>query len=263
MFKYIESFKKDCVLIWSLVKNDFRERYLGNVLGVAWAFIQPATTIVILWFVFQVGFKSMPVNDFPFILWLVAGMFPWFFIAESISSGANSILANTFLVKKIVFRVSLLPLISIITALLIHLFFIIVMMCMFVYYGFYPSVYWLQILYYLSAAYILMLGLSWLTSSIVLFFKDVGQLVSVVVQLGFWVTPIFWSINIVPEKYHWLIQLNPLTYLIEGYRSSMIYHTWFWEDLSGTAYFWIVTIVLLVIGRATFNKLKPHFADVL
>jgi len=263
MFNLIQHFNKDRVLIWSLVKNDFRNRYLGNVLGVAWAFIQPATTIMILWFVFQVGFKSMPVNDFPFILWLVAGMFPWFFIAESISSGANSILANTFMVKKIVFRVSLLPIISIITALLIHLFFIGVMMCMFIFYGFYPSIYWLQVLYYLSAAYILMLGFNWLTSSIVLFFKDVGQLVSVIIQLGFWVTPIFWSINIIPEKYHWLIKLNPLTYLIEGYRSSMIYHTWFWEDISGTIYFWIVTIALLIIGRATFDKLKPHFADVL
>ena len=263
MFNFVPGFNKDKVLIWSLVKNDFRERYLGNVLGVTWAFIQPAVTILILWFVFQVGFKSKPVNDFPFILWLVAGMFPWFFIAESIASGANSIIANAFLVKKIVFRVNLLPIISILTALFIHLFFIIVMMCMFIAYGFYPSIHWLQILYYLLCGYILVLGLGWLTSSIVVFFKDVGQLVSVIIQLGFWVTPIFWSINIIPEKYHWLIKLNPLTYIVEGYRSSMIYHTWFWENISGAVYFWTVTIALLFIGRATFKKLKPHFADVL
>ena len=263
MLDFLKSILQNRKLLWSLTKNDFKQRYLGNMLGVAWAFIQPMATVAIFWFVFQVGFKSQPVDNFPFILWLVAGIFPWFFFSEALSSGTNSILANSFLVKKVVFRVSLLPIIPLLTALVIHLFFIMVMFGMFMYYGYMPTLYWLQIAYYLFATLILLLGLSWITSSVVVFFRDMGQFVTMVLQFGFWLTPIFWSMKTIPEQYHWIIKLNPLVYLIEGYRNSMIYHKWFWEDMHMTLYYWTVTAVIFVVGGLTFKKLRPHFSDVL
>ena len=110
-------------LLWQMTKRDFRQRYLGSYLGILWAFIQPAITVLIFWFVFQVGFKAMPVENFPFILWLVCGMFPWFFISESILSATNSVIESSFLVKKIVFRVELLPIVKIMSALVVHIFF--------------------------------------------------------------------------------------------------------------------------------------------
>ena len=263
MFAFLKAIFQNRVLLWSLTKNDFKQKYFGNFLGIAWAFIQPTATILIFWFVFQVGFKAQPIDNFPFILWLVAGMFPWFFFAEGLSTGTNSILANSFLVKKVVFRVSLLPIVSLLSALLIHIFFIFFMFAMFIYYGYSPEIYWLQTVYYLFATSVLLLGLSWITSSVVVFFKDMGQFVTMVIQFGFWLTPIFWSMKMVPEKYHWIIELNPLVYIIEGYRNSMIYHKWFWEDMNMTIYFWTVTMTVFVIGGLTFKRLRPHFADVL
>lgn len=263
MLDFLKAIIKNRTLLWSLTKNDFKQRYLGNFLGVAWAFIQPTATILIFWFVFQVGFKSQPVDDFPFILWLVAGMFPWFFFAEGLSTGTNSIVSNSFLVKKVVFRISLLPIISLLSALAIHIFFIFFMFAMFIYYGYSPQWYWVQTVYYLFATTMLLLGLSWITSSVVVFFKDMGQLVAMLIQFGFWLTPIFWNMNMVPPRYHWIIELNPMVYIIEGYRNSMIYHKWFWEDMNMTIYFWIVTVAIFVIGGLTFKKLRPHFADVL
>jgi len=263
LIDFLKAILQNRTLLWSLTKNDFKQRYLGNMLGVAWAFIQPTATILIFWFVFQVGFKSQPVDNFPFILWLVAGMFPWFFFAEGMSTGTNSIVANSFLVKKVVFRVSLLPIISLLSALAIHLFFILFMFGMFIYYGYSPEWYWLQTLYYLFATVVLLLGFSWITSSVVVFFKDIGQLVAMVIQFGFWLTPIFWNMSMVPERYHWIIELNPMVYIIEGYRNSMIYHKWFWENMDMTIYFWIVTLSIFAIGGLTFKKLRPHFSDVL
>ena len=263
MLDFLKAIIKNRTLLWSLTKNDFNQKYLGNFLGVAWAFIQPTATIMIFWFVFQVGFKSQPVDDFPFILWLVAGMFPWFFFSEGMSTGTNSIVANSFLVKKVVFRVSLLPIISLISALAIHIFFVFFMFTMFIYYGYTPEWHWLQVIYYVFATTVLLLGLSWITSSVVVFFKDMGQLVAMVIQFGFWLTPIFWNMNMVPPRYHWIIELNPMVYVIEGYRNSMIYHKWFWEDMNMTIYFWMVTAAIFVIGGLTFKKLRPHFADVL
>lgn len=250
-------------LLIELTKNDFKQRFVGNFLGVFWAFIQPTVTVLIFWFVFQVGFKSQPVENVPFILWLIAGMFPWFFFAEGFQNGTNAILANSFLVKKVVFRVSLLPIIPLLSALIVHIFFIILMFGMFIYYGYMPTMYWLQIIYYLFASAVFILGLSWITSSVIVFFKDMGQLVSIVIQFGFWLTPIFWNISRIPEKYHFLLKLNPIVYLVEGYRNSMIYHKWFWEDMSMTIYYWTVVSIVYVSGALIFRKLRPHFADVL
>lgn len=263
MFNFPKAIIQNRILLWSLIKNDFKQRYMGSILGIAWAFIQPTVTILIFWFVFQVGFKAQPVDDFPFILWLIVGILPWFFFAEGLSNGTNSIIANSFLVKKVVFRVSLLPIVSLMSAFVIHTFFILFMFFMFMYYGYSPEIYWLQIPYYLLATTVLLLGLSWLTSSVVVFFKDIGQFVAMIIQFGFWLTPIFWAMKIVPEQFIWIIKLNPIVYIIEGYRNSMIYHQWFWEDINMTIYYWSITAVIFTLGGLTFKKLRPHFADVL
>lgn len=263
MFRFLKAILQNRGLLWSLTKNDFKQRFFGNYLGIIWAFIQPTVTVIIFWFVFQVGFKAQPVDDFPFILWLVAGIFPWFFFADSISTGTNSILENSFLVKKIVFRVSLLPIIKLLSALIIHLFFIFMMFGMYLAYGYDFEVYWLQIIYYLFATLVLGLGVAWFTSSVVVFLRDIGQFVNMMLQFGFWLTPVFWSMKTVPEQYHWIIKLNPVFYIIEGYRNSMIYHTWFWHDLGAALYFWVVTGTIFILGGLTFKRLRPHFADVL
>jgi ABC-type polysaccharide/polyol phosphate export permease len=263
MFGFLKAILQNRKLLIELTKNDFKQKYVGNFLGIFWAFIQPTVTILIFWFVFQVGFKSQPIDNFPFILWLVSGMFPWFYFAESLQNGTNAIMSNSFLVKKVVFRVSLLPIIPLLAALTIHIFFVLVMFSMFAYYGYKPELYWLQVFYYMFASSVLVLGLSWLTSSVVVFFKDMGQFVSIVIQFGFWLTPIFWNISMVPAKYQWIIKLNPMFYIVEGYRNSMIYHKWFWQDWHMTLCFWVVTGIFFVIGGLTFRKLRPHFADVL
>ena len=262
-YRFLKDIFNSKRLLIDLAKNDFKSRYMGNYLGILWAFIQPLVTILIFWFVFQVGFKSTPVENVPFILWLLAGMIPWFFFAESIQSATQSILSNSFLVKKVVFRVSLLPIIQIISALSIHLFFILFMFGMFMYYGYMPTVYWLQILYYLFCTVFLVLGISWMTSSIVVFFRDLGQIVAMIVQFGFWLTPIFWSMKILPEKYQDIIQYNPVYYIVEGYRDSLIYHVWFWEKPMLSIQYWIITALFFMGGAVVFRKLRPHFADVL
>jgi len=266
MLDFLKSIFQNKKLLIELTKNDFKQRFVGNFLGIFWAFIQPAVSVLVMWFVFQVGFKSQPIGNMPFILWLVAGMFPWFFFADGLQNGTNAIMTNSFLIKKVVFRASLLPIIPLSSALVVHVFFILVMFGMFVYYGFMPQLYWLQIIYYLFATYVLMLGLTWLTSSVVVFFKDMGQLVGIVIQIGFWATPIFWSMTRIPQKYHVFIELNPMVYIIQGYRNSMIHHKWFWSNthlLHMTLYFWGITAVIFILGAFTFRRLRPHFADVL
>ena len=250
-------------LLWQMTKRDFHQRYVGSYLGILWAFIQPAVTVLVFWFVFQVGFKSQPVDNFPFILWLVCGMFPWFFISDSLQGAANAILDSSFLVKKVVFRVELLPMVKLMSAFLVHGFFVLVLFLMFAVYGYPVSVYNLQVLYYAAAMFCLCIGISWLTSALTVFLRDVGQLVAMVLQIAFWSTPIFWSLKMIPEEYHFLLKMNPAYYIVEGYRQSFIYHEWFWQYMALTSYFWGLTIVVLFVGALVFKRLRPHFADVL
>jgi ABC-type polysaccharide/polyol phosphate export permease len=250
-------------LLLQLVKDDFRRRYVQNYLGVLWAFIQPLVTILIFWLVFQVGFKSAPVQNIPYILWLIAGILPWFFIAEAVQVSADSVSYNSFLVKKIVFKISLLPIVKLVSALIIHVFFLLVMLLLFLLYGVHPSWYWLQILYYLFASLPLLLGISWFTSSVSIFFPDLRQLIAMMLQFGFWLTPVLWSLSVLPERYHLFFRFNPFYYLVQGYRDAMFEQVWFWQKPWWTISYWAVTALVFAVGGLVFRRLKPHFADVL
>ena len=262
-FSFILDFYRNKRLIKDLVKKDFQQRYVGNFLGVLWAFIQPSITIFIFWFVFQVGFKSKPVGDFPFVLWLCCGMFPWFFFSDGINSATGSIVGNAYLVKKVVFRVSLLPIVQIFSAFVVHSFFVCVLFIMFALYGYLPNLYNLQVIYYDFALFCLLFGLSLITSTLVVFLKDISQFVGMCLQFGFWGTPIFWDLNIMPAKYQWLFKCNPMYYIVNGYRDTFINHVWFWERGWTTIGFWLTTAFFMLIGVYLFKKMRPHFADVI
>ena len=109
------------------------------------------------------------------------------------------------------------------------------------------------------------LGISYATSAVVVFFRDLSHLIQVGLQIGMWVTPILWNINNVAghKKLTFVLELNPMCYIVNGYRDAVAGTAWFWQDLSGTMYFWGFTIVTFIIGAYVFKKLKVHFADVL
>ncbi|WP_321531227.1 ABC transporter permease [uncultured Desulfuromonas sp.] len=260
---FVVSLYRSRGLIVQLTARDFKTRYLGSYLGLLWAFVQPVVTIAIFWFVFEVGFKSAPVGDFPFILWLICGMIPWFFFADTLSMASNSIVENSHLVKKVVFRVSMLPLIKLLSALLIHVFFVAMIFAFFSAYGYAPTWCSLQVFYYSVCLCVLLVGLSWLSAALMVFLKDLGQMIAIGLQFGFWLTPIFWSLEMIPEGYRFYLKLNPFFYIVQGYRDSFIHHVWFWQHPVYTVYYWAVTLVVFVSGALVFTRLRPHFADVL
>lgn len=250
-------------LILSLAKNDFKTKYAGSYFGIIWAFVQPVCTILVFWFVFEVGFRSAPVQDIPFSLWMACGLVPWFFFSDAWSGATNAFMEYNYLVKKVVFKISVLPVVKILSALLVHCFFIVFLFALFACYQIYPTVAALQILYYVFCLCALIVGLSFITASIVVFFKDLGQIIAIILQFGMWLTPIMWSIDIMPARFLGIIKMNPMYYIVDGYRNAMIYGQPLFYDVKLTLYFWVVTISLFVIGIVLFRKLRPHFADVL
>lgn len=252
-------------LIWKLAKNDFKKRYAGSYLGAVWAMVQPVVTVAMYYVVFGLIFPNQRESgEVPFVLFLTAGLVPWFFFNEALNSGTNALLEYNYLVKKVVFKISILPIIKIIAATFIHAFFVCVLLLVAAGYGYYPTIYTIQVVYYSFCLFIFVLALCYSTCAIVVFFRDLSQIINIALQIGMWATPILWDINSI--KTGWvvtLLKINPLVYVVNGYRSAIYEREWFFQDFFSTMYFWIVTVVLFGVGALIFKRLKVHFADVL
>lgn len=255
-------------LIWKLAKNDFKKRYAGSYLGIVWALVQPVITVLMYWLVFDVimsgaGMAMRGGTEIPFVLFLTSGLVPWFYFNEAWTNGTLAMLEYNYLVKKVVFKISILPIIKVIGATFTHVFFVCVMLVIAACYGYYPSIYMLQIPYYSFCTFVLVLALSYTTCALVVFMRDISQIINIVLQIGMWATPIMWDFGAISPTWAKLLKLNPMVYIVNGYRDAVYGHSWFFEDFFSTMYFWIITVVLFGLGAVVFKKLKVHFADIL
>lgn len=256
-------------LIWKLAKNDFKKRYAGSYLGFLWALIQPVITVLMYWIVFDVIFntRSEMVSsgvEVPYVLFLTAGLVPWFYFSEAITNGTNALLEYSYLVKKVVFNISILPIIKLIAATFIHVFFVAVLLVIAAVYGYYPTPYTIQVVYYSVCMFVLVLAMSYCTCAIVVFFRDLAQIINIALQVGMWATPVLWNIGMIhDDRMLTVIKLNPLVYIVNGYRNAIYGDEWFFEHFYSSTYFWIFTVTLFCVGSLIFKRLKIHFADVL
>ncbi len=250
-------------LILTMARREVTSQYAGSSLGAAWTFIHPLVLIFVFWFVFSVGFKAKPMNDVPFVVWLTAGMMPWFFFADILTTSVGIIVANTNLIKKTLFPSQILPVVRIAAGLVTHAVFLVLLIGLLIFQEMDFSLYFLQFFYYSLCLCVFALGVSWIVSALNVFMRDVAHIIGVVVQVGFWVTPIFWDLQIMPPKVQLLLKLNPMYYIVQGYRDSFIYGVGFWQHPYQTLYFWLVCGAALLLGVYVFRKLKPQFADVL
>lgn len=256
-------------LIARLSVNDFKTRYAGSIMGIFWAFVQPVITVLIYWFVFEKGLKvgrqAMGAVEVPFVLVLISGMVPWFFFSDAWPNGTGSLISYSYLVKKVVFKISILPIVKVVSSIYVHLFFMAIAVIVFWAYGYAPDLYTLQIFYYSFATFVLALGLSYVTASIVVFFRDLTQIIGILLQVLVWATPIMWNLDTALSDglLKTVLKANPLYYIVSGYRNALIYKKWLWETPGQTLYFWGITLVILALGLLIFRRLKKHFADVL
>ena len=255
--------KDDLAFIWRFSKDDFKNKFAGSVLGTVWAFVQPLMTVVIYWFVFEVGFKNQPVNGYPYVLWLMTGLFSWFFFSDAISSSTACLVEYSYLVKKVLFDINILPLIKICSVFYVQIFLLAFNTIVFLCCGYSVDLYVLQVLYYVFYMFIFVTGISYFTAALYVFFRDISQIISIVLQVIFWTTPFVWNIDIMPEAVRKVIRFIPTYYIVTGYRDSFIHKVGFWENPGMCAYYWMVSLLIFVAGILFFKKLKPHFADVL
>lgn len=264
---FVKSISKNKELIVFLSKDDIKKRYAGSVLGKVWAFVQPCVTILIYWFVFQVGLRSQAPGEYsgmPFLVWIMCGLIPWFFFSDALNSITSVFIEYSYLVKKVVFDIQILPIIKVISASFVHIFFIFLLFTVLILFGYVPKLSYLQAFYYSFCTVCLVLALGYFTSSLSVFFRDLPQVVQVFLQAGMWMTPILWAFDMVSGQWFaFIFKLNPMYYIVEGYRSALLGNQWFFQNIQLTIYFWTLVVILLCVGKRIFTKMKPHFADVL
>ena len=261
--KFFRTILSRKALIWEMAKRDVVQKYAGSGLGLVWSLIHPLAMILIFWFVFGLGLKARPVADVPFVVWLMAGMAIWLSFSEIVSESTTIITNNTHLIKKILFPSQILPVVKIVSALVTHAIFLVLLLLLMLANG--VSLTWgaVQFVYYYLAMIVLALGIGWLTAALNVFTRDVAQAVQVILQIGFWATPIIWDLSIMPEFLKPYIKLNPFYYLVQGYRDSFISFRPFWENWQAGVYYWTLALAAVVVGGVVFQRLKPHFDDLL
>lgn len=250
-------------MIFALALRDLQSRYIGTLGGILWAFAHPLAIVAVFYFVFAVGFRAQGASGAPFILWFVCGLIPWFLFNDTLLAITNSITGNAHLVKKTIFPTEVLPLVHVVSSLFPHLIFMLVLVGMLFFFNVPFSVERLLVVYYLVCTVTFVLGLGWLLSALQVFYRDIAQGLTILLNLWFWATPIVWSQEIVPAAYRSLLSFNPMFYIVEGYRGLLIYNTSIWPTMRETAYFWTVNLCVLVLGIYVFRRLKPEFADVI
>jgi teichoic acid transport system permease protein len=261
-FYFIQHIYDNRYLLFQLTKRNFTQRYVENILGLAWAIINPLAMMVILWIVFGIGFRARMNMGIPYSAYLITGLIAYIFFQGALSSATNSLKAYSFLIKNVNLRISIIPLVTILSELVMHIIILCLACVILLFAGITPSFYWFQILYYLLAANLLLLGMSWLTASINLLLPDTKNIIDIILSFLFYLTPIFWTPDYFSTKTNMILKINPLYYIITGYRDSLLFRQPFWIEWQYGIYFWGVTLFTLLMGIAIFLLLKPHFADV-
>ncbi len=261
------NFLKQIYIHRSMIKvmaiREIQTRYVGTLAGFVWFIINPLMMLLVYWFIFSVGFKVKPAGNVPFVVVFFCGLIPWTTFSETLAANTNAIIGNAGLVKKTVFPTEILPLVNLVASLVSHCIMLVILMVLLLLNNIPSSLYIFQFLYYLAALSVFALGLSWFLSAVNVFYRDVGLMLSVLLNMWFWLTPIVWGIEMIPEEYQYIIKLNPIYYIVDGYKSSFIYHVPFWHNYHLGIYFWGVCLSMFLFGGLIFRKLKPEFADVL
>ncbi|MDR1816272.1 MAG: ABC transporter permease [Clostridiales Family XIII bacterium] len=251
-----------------LARADIVKTYSGSALGWAWAILKPAVTIFVFWFAFDIGLRIGRGQDYagyPFILWFMAGMIPWFFMDEMLTEGANALRDYHYLVTKMRFPIATIPTFVSLSKLLIHLCLIGVTVVFFLCYGYAPDRYLLQLPIYMLLMLLFFIAWSQFACLLGAMSRDFYNLVGAMTQALFWLSGILYDVHTmdVPEWLRIILLFNPITFVANGYRNIFIYKVWIWEEPDVLLYFLIVLCVMTVLATRTYAKLYREVPDVL
>ncbi|EKQ50539.1 MULTISPECIES: ABC transporter permease [unclassified Clostridium] len=243
-------------MLSNLVKKDLRTRYKGSVLGFLWTFANPLFQLI----VYTIAFSMILKSDIPkYYMYLFVALVPWLFFSTSIISSSMSIIGSKDLIKKIYFPRIIIPISAVNGAFLNMIFTMIVVFIALIFSGIGISKYILFLPVIMILEYLFALGLAFIVSALNVYFRDLEHILGIVTMGWMYVTPIFYSIDMVPKQFLTLFNLNPMTPIIAAFRSILYYQTM--PDLSHMGMILAWSVGFIVAGYLIFQKLQRNFAE--
>lgn len=253
IFKNLYNYRE---LIKTSVKKDLGGKYKHSFFGVLWSFINPLLQIAVYAIVFPLIMRSNIPN---YTVFMVCGLIPWNYFSIVINRASFTFIENGNIIKKVYFPREILPLSLVTSETINFLISTIIIICFTLAYGMGLTKYVLLYPLVLLVQYILLLGISLIVSSVTVYFRDLQHFIGVLLQLFFYATPIVYSIETIPENFRWILKLNPMTYIIEGFRDIFYYHQM--PDIKMLGIILLLGITLCIVGYLVFNKLQKKFAE--
>jgi len=245
-----------------LAIRELKASYAGSALGLLWTVFNPLFYLAVYGIVFGVFFRSTPDPVYgtkSFFLFLLCGLVPWQFFSQTINSSAGSLVKNLSLIKKAVgFPAEVMPVVTVISNIISHLISL-TLLIVIVAFTAKLTPYALLIVVYLFLTAVFSIGLGWIVSGINVFLRDIEQMLGLLMMAWLFFTPIFYSPSFVPAEYRFILKLNPVYHLVEGYRLALL--TGRALPAADLAYFAAVSFVTFGVGGMFFRKLKPWFAE--
>lgn len=270
---FIKEHKEFYKQLIELAKADLVKTYRGASLGWLWAVVKPSITIFVYFFAFSVGIRSAskPVmggdgQEYEFFLWLIGGIIPWFYVSEMMTQGTDCIKKYSYLVTKMRFPVSTIPTFVSLSKMLVNLCLTAVIIIIYCFYGHFPNIYYLQLIYYMLCQFLFFTAFSLFNSTLSVISKDYGNLIKSLTTAVFWLSGIMWNVsNVNNPIIRKILRLNPVTYICSGYRDCYIYQKWFWDssNYESTIAFFGVLLVMWCISLYMYNKTRKDLPDVL
>lgn len=246
------------------VNRDIRGRYINSALGLWWAVIQPLALLALYTFVFS-GIMSVRLNGSSstgeFALYAFCGLLPWLAFADALTRSASVLFDQTPLIKKVVFPSEILPVHLVLSALVVEIVGLVVFLAVVIVGGRLPGWSLLLLPVVIALQFFFMTGIAWLLSTLAVYLRDVRQVVGLVLTLWMFLTPIVYPASLVPARFKWVLDINPMTAVVDAYRAALL------DDRMPSpvplVVFAVVAFTLFVSGYWVFTRSKPTFADLL
>lgn len=250
---------------FKMAKNDLSRTYRASALGWSWAIIKPVVTIFIYWFAMSIGLRSgKPHDGYPYFLWLVYGLVPWFYMSDMLNRGTDCMRKYRYLITKIHYPVSTIPTFVSISNMMVNLFLLIVIYVISCVMGFFPGIYTLEILFYVILSFIFFTSWSLFAGPISAISQDFSNLVKSLVFALLWISGIFYDVNTIDNTVlRYILKINPITALVSGFRDSYMRSSWFWEHPVRICVLLVEILIMMTLGLWSFKKLRKEMPDVL
>lgn len=250
--------------IFCIAKYELLADMRDSKFGLFWNFASPAIQVITYWLVFGIGMQRKGYDGIPYLPWVIVGFAVWWYLSPCITQGCSAVFSKINVITKMKFPISVLPATVCVKEFFNHLCMMIITFVMLFIFGYYPNIYWLGLFYYAFCAFMFVEALSLVTSVLTMMWRDVKKLVASMIRMLLYLSPVLWPAAFPSIPFmSFIMKLNPVYYIVVGYRDSIFFNKTIFAHPALMIYFWLVVLFLFVLGSMLMYHFKRKMVDMI